>query len=146
MFQKNELGSNVRMIISGTRDAVHVPIVIARFKESKDVKEQLKSMDELKPGQWVKFVDDKYIDFVLSDQENGHGIVDPFLDDVGVWDDIRILLRPGITTPVRHQYEINPAMLKARKKLLDMELEEKKQEDPECADCWQIKNGDIVRM
>lgn len=141
---KNELGYDPN-VPAGTRDAIHVPIVIGRLKENSFFIERLKDHENLKPGKWVKFVDNKYIEFELSDKENGHGIIDPFLDEVSVFDDIRILLRPGITSPVRHEYEINPEMLKFENELLQQEVEARKEEDPNCASCWQIKNRKVIR-
>lgn len=137
---KNELGYDPRMP-AGTRDAVHVPIVIGRLKRPLDVAKE----NSLQPGSWVKFVDNKYIEFELSDKENGHGIVDPFVDEIAFFGEIFILLRPGITTPVRHEYEIDPEMLKFQKELLQEELKNERESDPACADCWQIRNGSVIR-
>lgn len=123
-------------MLVGTRDALHVPIIVATFDDYKQRCEAL-------PGRWVKFVDADFTKIQLSDKEDGHGIIDPFLDEVGI--DVVVLLKPGITSPVRHQFEINTNFLSINRMMLEAELAEAKADDPDCAECWEIQNGKVIR-
>jgi hypothetical protein len=134
----SEFGKRANELL-GTRDAVHVPFVVGRFQRSKEY-------IDLNPGQWVRFVDNEYTEFVLSDYQNGHGIIDPFLEKACIYESVRILLRPGITSPVRHTFEIAPAFHEVNKIKLEQELAQAQEDDPNCAGCWQIINNEITRM
>lgn len=132
-----ELGKEPDDLLLGQKDAVHVPIVIAR---SQDYKQQLH------PGDWVNFTDKKYTQFVVVDtKEEALGMIDPFLDEVSPYDNVVILLKPGITSPVRHEFEINPELLEETNKLLREELKELQEKDSGCSECWTIRNGSIIR-
>ena len=136
----NELGTDANFHV-GTRDAVHVPIVFAEI----DNKLSIDIRMNIQPGQWVRFVDEKFTKIEPCEKENGHGIIDPFIEDISLWN-VRVLLRPGITSPVRHEFEIDPRKLEIENALLAAELEENKRNDPNCAECWVIQNRRLVRM
>lgn len=134
---------HINHLSAGTKDAVHVPFIVASL--DRDIVLNSHSHPELKGGDWVKFTDDtcKYV--VPSNKEEGHGIINPFVDEVCWWG-IVVLLRPGITTPVQHHFVINPALLVWEKEMLESELRETKENDPGCSDCWVIQDGKITRM
>lgn len=122
----------------GTKDAVHVHIVIAEKDSYKE---------EIKPGDWVKFTDDKYNKIIKCEKVDAHGIVDPFLDEyIYSFDKFAVLLVPGIASAVRHDFEINPNFRVWEKEALEDELKEIRDNDSDCGDCWQIRNNKIIRM
>lgn len=131
-----ELGKEPRSYTVGQRDAVHVPIVIARNSDYKV---------KLGPGDWVKFKDEKYTEIVPASKEDALGMIDPFLEEVSVYDPVVVLLIPGITTPVRHEFDIVPSMREYEDEILKIDLEERKEADPECAGCWAIRNREVIR-
>ncbi len=128
----------------GTRDAIHVPIIAARAAEV-SLKEKSDNNFTLKPGSFVKFTNDKFNEFLVCDKAEAHGIINPFIDEVSYWDNVVIFLMPGITTAVRHQFEVDIKLKEQRQKLLEWELEASKQEDPECAGCYEIRNNRVIR-
>ncbi len=121
----------------GERDAVHVPIVAGEFAGE--------WTEDLRPGDWVKFTDDNFRAFVKCDKADAHGVVNPFLEIAQRYHPMVILLKPGITTPVRHNFQIVPAQPEYERMMLELELERVKEEDPACADCWYIENGVLER-
>lgn len=129
------LGENTSLP-AGTRDAVHCPIVIVSSKEY-PVK--------LSPGDWVKFTDDKFTKVEKCEKRDADGIVDPFLETVDCYENFAIMLVPHTTQGLFHSFDINPAYRKAYQKSLQLELEDVRQNDPDCGDCWAIKNGKIIR-
>jgi len=124
----------------GTRDACHVPFVVARkaYGNPKDW--------ELKPGEFVKFTNDKYTEFVTCTKEEAQGILNPFLDEISTFENVIVFMMPGITGPVQHEFEINPQVRLDEKEMLEVELEERKEQNPECADCYMIRNNRVIRM
>lgn len=133
----------------GTRDAMHVPYVVGKAKR---IPYSQRNKDNggwdghtLSPGQHVKFTDDKFIYFVPCSKEESHGILNPFLDEVSIHDNVIVLLTPGITGPTRHAFDINPEKRKWERQALEMELEQYKAEDDGCADCYEIRNGRVIR-
>lgn len=124
----------------GTRDAVHVPIIAAKL----DPKE--KYYGQIDAGSFVKFTDPEFTLFTICQKENAHGIINPFLDEVNFYDTVVILLLPGITTPVRHAFNIDVSQKERERSILEIELEEARKSDPDCASCWIIHNNEIVRM
>lgn len=129
----------------GTRDAIHVPFVVgspARLS----LEEERQLGFERKPGSFVKFTDDKFIEFIPCDKESAHGILNPFLDEISRYDKVIVFLLPGITTPVRHNFDINLQQKQVEKQILEIELKHQKEADPDCADCWMIRNNAIIRM
>lgn len=125
----------------GTRDAIHVPFTVGslhnKFKAG---------IYKLIPGSFVRFVDDKFIEFELCEREKAHGILNPFLEEISIFDNVVVLLKPGITSVVRHTFDIDPKKEEIEKQILEMELKEAKEEDPSCADCYVIKNNRVTRM
>lgn len=124
---------------AGTRDAVHVPIVAGRWARNDFT-------SELKPGEFVKFVDDKFVDFVPCQKDEAHGVANPFLDVISHIDPVIILLFPGITTPVRHDFNIDLNKNLIEKEMLKFEVEQARKEDPGCAGCWIIHNNEVIRL
>lgn len=134
----------------GTRDAVHVPIVVGQLFHPKPVRDENGKMiftplTEVKPGDWVKFVDDKFTEFVPCDKSEAHGMVNPFIDYVPFYGAIVVILKPGITSPVRHNFDIDPNIAEQRKHYLETMLKLKKANDPGCAECWIIQNDEVIR-
>jgi len=134
----------------GTRDAVHVPIVVGRLFHPKPVRDESGKMiftplEPVEPGQWVKFVDSDFTDFTACTKDEAHGMINPFIDYVPYYDAVVVILKPGITSPVRHNFDIDPKKAEIRKQYLEVELEEAKKEDPGCAHCWQIINDEVIR-
>ena len=117
----------------GHRDAIHVPIVLAEchFKEYETV-----------AGCWVRFIDDACTVIEPCEREFAHGVVDPFMAENGQYrPPIVVLLKPGLSGPVRHNFEVTLPERTA----LEKELAEVRADDPRCAECWQIRNGRLER-
>jgi hypothetical protein len=141
----------------GTRDAIHVPIVIAKFyhhpypgsadKNSEAWKNYVSTINlEPKPGDWVKFTDGKYDTITLCSKEEAHGMIDPFMDIIiSSYDPVAVLLFPGTTSPVCHSFQINPEKRFTERNLLKEELEAQQAADPACAECWDVANGRVFR-
>ncbi len=130
---------NERCVLSvGTRDAIHVPIVAAKADHSV-------GYDDIKPGCFIKFLDKEYSKFVLCDKKEAHGMVNPFIEQISSYDTVIVFIMPDITSPVRHQFEINPTQRDWQQKILEQELEEAKVSDPDCAGCYAIENGQVIR-
>lgn len=128
--------------MSGTRDAVHVPVVAARAKY---IPLSTGIRPEYVPGAYVKFVDDKFMEFIICDKKEAHGILNPFLDEISVFDTVLVFIMPGITTPVRHDFKIDPKFKEIEQGMLQSELEYAKKSDPECAGCYEIRNNTVIR-
>ena len=133
-----------------TRDAVHVPVVVGRLFHPKPTKDDSGKMifaplPNVEPGQWVKFIDSDFTDFTPCSKEEAHGMINPFIDYVPYYGAVVIILKPGITSPVRHNFDIDPAKADARKQYLEFELAQARKEDPGCADCWVIENDEVIR-
>jgi hypothetical protein len=126
----------------GTRDAIHVPYVVGTISKDLSLKERMLIL----PGCWVRFIDDKFIKFVPCEKAEAHGMVNPFLDKISRYSDVVVLLIPGITSQVTHQFDIDPSLRDQRQAMLEAELAEVKEQDPGCADCWVIRNNCVVRM
>jgi hypothetical protein len=122
----------------GTRDALHVPFVVAGA--------DYKYRGRINSGDFVKFVDEKFTLFTPCEREEAHGVINPFLKEVSCYQTVVVLLLPGITTSVRHTFEITPEKKEWEKDILQTELEAAKREDPECADCWVILNNRVTRL
>ena len=123
----------------GTRDAVHVPIVAAT------VSRELDYHIPLTPGAFVKFIDAEFTKFIPCNKDEAHGVLNPFIDEIRRYEPVIVMLLPGITSPVRHNFDINPQQKEIEAKFLEMELEEAKKDDPDCAGCWVVRNNRVVR-
>lgn len=133
-------------LIVGTRDAAHIPFVVAQYNiTTTTLEERLKMGHKLPPGHFVRFIDDNYMHFVLCDRDEAHGIINPFIEEVRFYDAVVIFILPGITSSVRHYFDINPKLKALEQQMLESELEQRKQEDPACAGCYEIRNNDIIR-
>lgn len=129
----------------GTRDAVHVPIVVGKLKYGTGNDFDIGFLSSLVPGAFVKFIDSEYEQFVMCDKAAAHGIVNPFLEEVAYYAPVVVFLFPGITTPVRHHFDIDPKLRVLEQSMLEAELAEAKADDPECAGCWSIRNNEVQR-
>ena len=131
----------------GTRDAVHVPFVVA--EDGRTNEEKLR-VDEggrsIKPGDYVRFLDSEFRKFTPCDQAEAQGIVNPFLERADIWHPVIVFLLPGLTGPVRHHFDIDVTAPGRERLYLESELEQAKREDPACADCYFIENGRLQRM
>lgn len=92
-----EIGKLQVLGSEGSRDAVHVPIVSSQNVQGTDIK----------AGEYVRFVDDRLIQFVKSTKKDSHGIVDPFLVGgvVRPGFSVAIFLKPGTVTKLIHHFE-----------------------------------------
>jgi len=92
-----KLGEDAINYASGTKDAVHVPVVVAYVNGS-----------PLKPGDSVRFTDNGFCEVIASNVEDRHGIVDPFApeSEYGDNDLVFVLVKPGLTQNLRHEYDI----------------------------------------
>lgn len=148
------MDKNTRLPL-GTRDACHIPFVVGRLKDPPIPKDEEARKDYYKqweenrkkyvPGAWVKFTDDKFTYFELCEKVEAHGFINPLLETVSTYDNVIIWLMPDITEPVRHTFEICPNKRQTEKSLLEEELAEAQANDPECASCWDIVNGEVIR-
>ncbi len=148
----------------GTRDALHVPYVVCRMKEERfpeiilgetETQEQKnerwrayykkKEKDQCNPGDWVKFSNSTFSEVEKCTKEEAHGIVDPFLQVTSFFDRFIVLLVPGMTSEPLHSFEINPDFLKLKKEMLEYDLKQSKEEDSDCAECYEIRNNRIIR-
>jgi hypothetical protein len=127
----------------GTRDAIHVPYVVATCTAT--IEQQQEHKFKIPPGSYVRFTDENCTKFILCARDEAQGIVNPFLTEILFWHPVVVLVMPGITTPVRHIFNINPAMQRWEQQVLEKELAEVKAQDPDCAECWHIRNNEIIR-
>lgn len=128
----------------GTRDAVHVPFVVAAAAvEATTIDDRING---LKPGSYVKFLDDGYTKFVVCEKAEAQGVLNPFVDEISYYEPVVVMMMPGITSPVRHHFDIDPRLKDMERHWLEAELAQAKQEDPDCAGCWVIKNNRVIRM
>lgn len=79
----------------GHRDAFHVASVLVR------------SSEKLKPGDDVRFTDDRYVLVVKATKDDRHAIVDPFVDEITPGDLFWALLIPNLTSNLAHHFNIN---------------------------------------
>lgn len=135
----NRLDQTCRLPV-GTRDAVHVPIVVAKAKF--DINDRI---FEFSPGAYVKFIDDEFTTFVTCEKDEAHGVMNPFLEKIYIFDPVIIMLLPGITGPVRHHFDIDPSRRELEKQFLQDELKASMEADPECAGCYHIRNNEVGR-
>lgn len=92
--------------VIGKRDAVHVAVVSCQWDED--------FPGALSPGAPVRFTGDAYSQVRLANSgEQPHGVVDPFVDPevlkaaIFSGDCFLVILYPGMTTSVRHDYAMN---------------------------------------
>lgn len=114
----------------GTRDAFHVPVIVAR------------SDRPVEPGVWVRFLNKEATEVEPCAKNESHGMVDPFREDPYIsHGPFLVLLNPGLVQSVRHTFDvgfIQPTEL-------DNQLVQQRKEDPMCAECWVIEDGELVR-
>jgi hypothetical protein len=118
----------------GTRDAVHVPIIVINAKGNL-----------LAPGMWIRFTNESCNDYEVCNRENAHGIINPFISKIRSYDSVVVFLVPGITTPVQHNFDIVWDKAKMEHVMLELELAEIIKNEPNCAECYYIENGSIQR-
>jgi hypothetical protein len=125
----------------GTRDACHVPFIVGQLHRNP----VNYHFQELKPGEFVKFVDEKFQKFVTCGKDEAHGILNPFIDEISMYESVVVFILPGITTSVRHTFNIDPKLKEYQKELLEEHLKASKEDDPNCAGCYEIRNNTIIR-
>ncbi len=80
------------------RDAIHVPIAAVEAGEL------------LRPGQWVKFSEERYRDLTVyaATAETAIGVVDPFLPRPAKKEEVFfILVKPGVVDNLHHSWDAN---------------------------------------
>jgi hypothetical protein len=128
----NDFGNTDIQSEPGTKDAFHVPCVVAKATES------------LYPGCRVRFADNT-LQHVYRTTDEPHGIINPFLiDDVVKGEKVYVLLMPGMVDHVQHVFDVD-IRLSQSEISLHQKLEEIRKNDPNCAGCWQIEDGKIIR-
>ena len=117
----------------GMRDAFHVPCVAVTCDEM------------VYPTDGVCFTDESCKTVRKCRDDNHHAIVDPFLEDgAGYGDIFWVFLVPGLVGNLVHSFDINLNMSDEEKEL-EKELQRQKDADPNCAECWHIKDGRVSR-
>jgi hypothetical protein len=111
----------------GERDAIHVPIVLAR------------AMTQLRPSANVKFLDNTLTTVKLVPELGRHGIVDPFYPDamIQVGTLVYIFLVPDAVINLSHHWELDVEDFDAGE--FEYEEEEKDYSGDEgdgCAGCY----------
>lgn len=134
------LGEIVHADKVGERDAVHVPVVV------------VKCYEEVKPGDFVRFIDSDCEEVEVVSRDFADAMVDPFLTNVQLdfCNVFRVLVLPGKTSPVRHVFDINGHALKHERNAKMArgleELQRIRDEDDGCAACWDIdEEGNVFR-
>lgn len=140
-----ELGTNEHL---GRRDAFHAPAILAQAAPN----------CWIEPGQRVWFVDENMT--LVDDMGEGpaHGVIDPFLSreqvrEANPFSDTEykqrpfwVLLLPGTTSNLTHHFDISlPKLGDEDKDRLEAELAQHQKEDPGCAECYHIRDGEIIR-
>lgn len=127
---ENPLNDFVEENPVGTKDAIHIPIVVCKSKD--------KDRTPIR-GEPVRFVDMENFIVEPCGMEESHGIADPL--SPYIYSPFCVVLHKWVVSPVRHSFEI------ASGKLLQLtdELAERRREDPGCAGCWVIEDGKVIR-
>lgn len=107
---------------AGLRDAIHVPIVIAY------------SAQALRPGDHVRFTDDKFTTVVKDTTGNPHAIVDPFIKNLNKGAFFNVILFPGTMANLTHHYEMT--IDDVPKIVQEEEDEEEEDYYDGCRGCW----------
>jgi hypothetical protein len=81
----------------GRRDAFHVSAVLVKAQPH---------TTSLRPGDSVRFVDTFYHTVHLSQRNDRHGIVDPFLKEIKPDELFWVLLEPGLVGDLVHQFNL----------------------------------------
>ncbi len=134
----------------GYRDSIHVPFVVAEMHHEayKDATKQVV------PGQHVKFIN-VTDDFELTEgrhyivipcaKEEAHGLANPFIDDISMYDRFMVMLFPGIAGETSHTFDIRLKGRIVERTILESQLAQQKTDDPACAGCWHIRNNRLER-
>ncbi|MHA1943809.1 MAG: hypothetical protein ACW96M_05375 [Candidatus Thorarchaeota archaeon] len=124
----------------GLRDAFHAPAILCQI----NIDNCRTCPDDVK---FVRFTDEECTEVAPCEREQAHGVVDPFvelewyMDNKLVW----VLLKPGIVTNLYHAFEMELEPMSDEEKSLRAELKQRREEDPNCAECWQIEGGRVIR-
>ncbi len=86
--------AKIQDVKPGTKDAFHVQCVLVW------------SEDYLTPGTYVKFVDNNLLRVKECCKSERHGIVDPFMNFFKLGDKFWVLLQPGLTKSLRHNFDL----------------------------------------
>jgi hypothetical protein len=115
-----QAGSNEDSV--GTRDAVHVPVVLVT------------AHDKIKAGDNVRFADDTYKMVVKTEKSRRHAIVDPFLpDNFNITNSFLVMLVPDATLKLVHHYDL--AFTDVPKAYVEP-IEDNDDEDNGCRGCY----------
>lgn len=118
----------------GSKDALHVPIVVAEAKQT------------LRVGERVVFKDNDLKEVWPVVGEDYHGIVNPFMgNDAYAGEKVYILVKPGLVEQVFHVFDLDVKASLKMKRAYE-ELERLQEEDPGCAGCYDIdEKGNVFR-
>jgi len=131
----NLLTDNVRQDSShlGRQDAFHVPCIAVTCDEM------------VYASEGVCFTDESLTTVRKCRDNSHHAIVDPFLEDgAGYGDCFWVFLLPGVVNNLTHNFEVD-LKLTTEQLELEQELQHQKDKDPNCTECWHIKDGKISR-
>ena len=110
----------------GKRDAMHVPVVLVT------------TLDKLKAGDSIQFVDSANTRVEKSDKIGRHGIVDPFIGTLKPGNRFWVFLVPEIVGNLVHHYDI---MINNK-----VEVEEDEEDDDDdddgCSGCYDVVEDD----
>jgi len=127
----------------GLRDAFHAPAILCSI----DLYTNSRGYANPEDISFVRFTNDDFSEVEPCEREQAHGVVDPFVkldwtaENKLVW----VLLNPGIVTNLVHSFEMSIPEMSDEEKSLREELKQCREEDPNCAECWQIEDGKVVR-
>jgi hypothetical protein len=83
----------------GKKDAVHIAVVMCSASDD---------FGHPRPGQRVRFTGDAFSEVRPAvGSEPFHGVVDPFLENVNLDDLFLVIIKPGLASTVRHDYDLN---------------------------------------
>lgn len=80
--------------VSGRRDAFHVPAILVRSDEN------------LRPGENIRFTDDTYTAVRSSGQSDRHAVADPFVKEIPKGCAFWALLMPDLVSNLVHHFNL----------------------------------------
>jgi len=114
---------------TGEMDAIHIPIVSTTCD------------DWVSNGEYVRFVDESLTKVESVESSFAHAIVDPLNHELmGKDTPFYVMILPGKSTPVRHHFDVI-----IEESPQENELRQAREKDPDCAKCWVIEDGQIIR-
>lgn len=119
----DQLGHSPKDIEAGFKDAFHAPVVLACLQPE---------AGNAHPGMLIRFTKDDLSEFVhVNELEDAHGVLDPFMDKDKAFGPMWVLIKPGLTTVVHHEFKIKmpeEGFFKDYKEGVDY--------DDSCRTCW----------